>query len=498
MFEDPSGVSSAAMLAVEALLQANISEEAIEKGVLSDAAVRMSPRLLADLKTSFSNHSFDAIFNKIVSLYPKNIMSRRPELNAFRERLRKIPPAIQTRLVNEACDWAEYAVEHLPDLTVELCTSPAGRYLLYGAIQVQISLPVTSGTKKTSRLKEKFLDRIAKLMPQIETEIRMQCCSMDEDACVLIAADKLFGGLHVFTTFVLARQYCYYLSYLAYICIGLPEDELEKLQSLCDWDHLEFTREVAEYSELIDILGPDALLVAFSDSDIGSDFSESVAYRLQLIACLAEEFETCSSEFNKQLKQRDLTEASLKKSLTDANREIERLCQSSATEKMQAVLSENQSLKAELDQLRNELALKNERLAKVAPTPAAAAPKARQEGPVLPLPHQESAPRFSEKDNLELLKNMKAIVVGGHPIFHNKLSQILPDWSFYNADETGVPDALIKGCDLVVFHTNYCSHKLTEGVLSNARQYQKLVAYAYKVNPTAFLDEVASEVRKRS
>lgn len=82
------------------------------------------------------------------------------------------------------------------------------------------------------------------------------------------------------------------------------------------------------------------------------------------------------------------------------------------------------------------------------------------------------------------------------PTLFSRLADLCPKaimgWSFYDADETGVDKSVLRGSDLVVFHTQYCSHQITEGALRKTRTYGVPVGYAYKVNPPAFFAEVVT------
>lgn len=72
--------------------------------------------------------------------------------------------------------------------------------------------------------------------------------------------------------------------------------------------------------------------------------------------------------------------------------------------------------------------------------------------------------RELSEDQLDKLRNMKVIVVGGHKNFHNLLTRKVENWRCFDPRECGNIEAVCKHAEVVVFMTNYISHTVYNSV----------------------------------
>ena len=69
----------------------------------------------------------------------------------------------------------------------------------------------------------------------------------------------------------------------------------------------------------------------------------------------------------------------------------------------------------------------------------------------------------------EEIKNMRIVIIGGHPNWTYKVKKAFPDWVFVNPDATGSTDpSIVDKADKVYFFTDIISH-------SNYYRYMNIV-----------------------
>lgn len=78
------------------------------------------------------------------------------------------------------------------------------------------------------------------------------------------------------------------------------------------------------------------------------------------------------------------------------------------------------------------------------------------------------------------LNQYNIIFMGGHQNLVNKLSDLYPNWTFYNDDTLNA--ALPKDADFLVYFTNHCSHTLFNSMQSWNKMKKRPIHYAYSNN----------------
>ncbi|WP_341744737.1 hypothetical protein [Azonexus hydrophilus] len=487
-----------AVEAIEALLSGRVSG-AVAMALAQGCYGTASQKLMASLTSNFLTPKISNAFASIGEAFPRSVMSRDPLLAAYRKKYRSIPGLMQKKVGIEASEWASYAMVENPEMVMDLCeTEPAKRYISYG-IDGMLGVPVEAGTKKKDKSREKFYSKLESSTPLIRREIYASGAEHDMDAAVLIAANHLMGGFGPIIHYSLACQYTYYVSYIMLVSAGMGCESLDGFRKSCDLENVEFCEDVLMASEVLAEFQAEGSAVAIGGPDVAYSFSESVREHLDVSAKLARFLEEEAAQNLKQAKLSGKREADLSRELSSARSTIERLRAASTNEELSSAHNECAALRRELSKLTNELALRDQRIASLE------AKLAQRGRAVREVPEASSAIRQearqvetaqTNKADMSYLGKLKVLVVGGHLIFHQKVRKVFPEWLFYDADEATVGEAAIAAADLIIFHTNYCSHKLTDGVLNKARLLKKPLGYAYKVNLPAFFAEVEGVARK--
>ena len=107
----------------------------------------------------------------------------------------------------------------------------------------------------------------------------------------------------------------------------------------------------------------------------------------------------------------------------------------------------------------------------------------------------------SETEDIEsmaeyLEHNVKGIIVGGHPNFHNKLQKYIPGWKKY-PPRTKVPSECVYGSDIIVFYTDHIDHSTYLGVIAEARRCSCKLLYVHNVNMEYTIKKIYMECEGR-
>ena len=108
---------------------------------------------------------------------------------------------------------------------------------------------------------------------------------------------------------------------------------------------------------------------------------------------------------------------------------------------------------------------------------------------------------ISETENIETMAeylehNVKGIIVGGHPNFHNKLQKYIPGWKKY-PPRTKVPSECVYGSDIIVFYTDHIDHSTYLGVIAEARRCSCKLLYVHNVNMESTIKKIYMECEGR-
>ena len=97
---------------------------------------------------------------------------------------------------------------------------------------------------------------------------------------------------------------------------------------------------------------------------------------------------------------------------------------------------------------------------------------------------------------INTINKYNGIIIGGHPNWINKMQQKLDNWKFIGVDVNTIPDSILNGTDVVLFFTDYLSHKLYYGIIDSLRETDIKVGYIKNVNVDLSLKEIYNVVKE--
>ena len=170
----------------------------------------------------------------------------------------------------------------------------------------------------------------------------------------------------------------------------------------------------------------------------------------------------------------------LEKDLSAARGEISRL-----SALLSGAQEENRRLERELSRLKAELAEET---------------KNRQELNALreflfSLDRQEEYEETSPYDLAEL-QNYKAVLVGGHEKWQQRMKELLPRFIFIHPDNAAFDVRLLDGVDTVLIYTQYISHAIYERVMSAIAGRNITVGFINQPNESLVLSDIARIIQR--
>jgi len=495
---------AAGVLAGQLALDKEFTVEFLEKalaGPVTNETKQAEFKLAGDVRTRLSNPRLYAVFSAQESHFSKAVIERNPGLVAYQDQLRQIVDSMRRNLATEALDWAKELLSTNPSLAASLCTSEtAVGWMDYG-MDVLFCGATSQSKKKQDHESERLFRRYANKMPRIFEAIKIADCASDPDACLEIAVRELYGSLRPIMLYSLALTYGYYIVLGLLVFCGRTEEQLEVVAGYTLIDDLEFSESVLAKSSILPQLGPVGQLLIEYDFDVLCIVSGIIGYHRFVGNELGAAIQSIQDEHQRKEREWARTEKSLNKSIEAHAKSIAALEKGSADATTKSLLAELAASKDEIAKLRDLVHRQEDRISRLQAEVKSVEKKTvaidEEAHSALPSPSAaRSVVQPSAQEALAYLQGIKGIVVGGHPIFLQKLAQALPEWSLHGAEETTVDEAYVLAADLVVFFTNHCSHTLTQSVLKITRRNQIPVAYAYKVNPDAFYVEVAKQAQR--
>lgn len=103
---------------------------------------------------------------------------------------------------------------------------------------------------------------------------------------------------------------------------------------------------------------------------------------------------------------------------------------------------------------------------------------------------------IEEKINPEELKNYKAVVIGGHEKWQQRMKELLPNFIFIHPDNLNFDIRLLDGIEIVFVYVNYLSHGIYYKVMSAIEGTNIKVAYLNRQNEDKVLQKIYKEIYK--
>lgn len=94
---------------------------------------------------------------------------------------------------------------------------------------------------------------------------------------------------------------------------------------------------------------------------------------------------------------------------------------------------------------------------------------------------------IEEKFDLDILKNYKAVIIGGHEKWQQKMKRLLPDFIFIHPDSLNFDTKLLDSVDHIFIYTNYLNHGIYYKVMNHIADKDIKVEYLSQQNENKVL-----------
>lgn len=102
---------------------------------------------------------------------------------------------------------------------------------------------------------------------------------------------------------------------------------------------------------------------------------------------------------------------------------------------------------------------------------------------------------IEENVNLELLKDVKAVVIGGHDKWQARMKEYLPNYIFISPDQLNFDIKTLEKVEIVFIYTNYLSHALYYKVMQALEGSSIKISYVNNQNDQMVLKAMYHEIK---
>jgi len=482
---DPENLRNVATLGVFCIYELGPTAEVIKLAMEQVVPTEREIEQLAIKAKKEINLNVTPYYNEVLASLAVSSGDSDDEICRHQSRRRSLVRRVRDQVPNLAWIEAERIVREEPERVVEYFTS--GKKSMERAFLKAVHTMVPK-IKSLESFHGQMHRRILTLANRMEG---LNKDKFSETEAIALAAEE-FGGFPLLAICSLAIQITMEAGRLAHIGIVLnPEDMIEGLDHksapglvvaaaarLPVWE--EYARCVQDLSTAPYKQWPEiscAWVVANAMATDGHEIEQQ--HRTEFQHALREE-----SRENRRLTKRT---AELQTALNTMRRtqeeERKRAAQPRQAPNAAPVNEETMELRRTIERMRNELDAQREELlgTRALLDSIISIPPAEPQDNPLPVTESE-------------LKGMRGVIIGGHPIFLNKLRKTFPKYTYYSADQKRIDEQSIIGSDFVVFFTGYCNHSLTENALRLCRQYDIPTGYSSRVNLDHFIADVGQVI----
>lgn len=98
---------------------------------------------------------------------------------------------------------------------------------------------------------------------------------------------------------------------------------------------------------------------------------------------------------------------------------------------------------------------------------------------------------YAEKDiDYNILKTIKAVIIGGHEKWQSRMKEILPGCIFIHTDMINFDMAVLDSVDIVFFYVNYLNHSIYYRIIERLRNTKKKIHYLNQQNESLVLKDI--------
>ena len=441
--------------------------------------------------------------------FPKALTDRFDTLQTYVSMEREVNQWLNVGARQAVVAWVRHALEHERELVLALMADPMSSVYAMDAFLLAgqtLGLPGFMDKRKYARpLPSHGLDSyLPRAVKAVRRAVESQAIA-DDDSMYIVALDALLGRASNLPAFALGMHCGRAFEAVAYLSKNCSADYLDDVFSCLPDDPTATLKSMLSHAAIPDACWAASVLL----SQVDRNGQEALAHYgddwKELFSRTVEDLEATIRDGQQTLKAAEQRARTAERSVKQLETAMERLEKGKESGTVKALKARADSLAREIDSLRNLVARRDARIANlearlagqaVAEEPVPDDTGAAGEAPApAAAPLVPQAPKIPYEEALAQLQALRGVLVGGHTNFVNKIRPLLPGWSFFSNEEKRVDDALIANADLVVFFTASCSHTLTEPAMRLVRQHDKAHCYGTRINPPAFICEIASQAR---
>lgn len=86
----------------------------------------------------------------------------------------------------------------------------------------------------------------------------------------------------------------------------------------------------------------------------------------------------------------------------------------------------------------------------------------------------KNVPKSQQNRTIELWKDQKVLVVGGHIHWQNKLKERFPKWQFVQSNQSALVGHMVKGKDIIICNTSILDHSCYYKMIGEKEKQQQL------------------------
>lgn len=419
-------------------------------------------------------------------------------LDEYAGRVKSIHDFAQHRLGSESWEWADFMLNKHPELAVRICSLPDNareiQWLTCAAVQ---GLDMNHYGRKSWG--ESVTDKVSSLERRLVPKAVKAGYKPSSIDFALLVIEDVYGNIRAPMRFALALFFQNAFLYATSILLGREDAQFNPDAKAYTREEFECYEAVALRASFTKELGTEAFMAtlmtgASADRTRKENLKirERVIASAQAIDVMVASQEEAAAHYKREIEN-------LRQGLSAAETKVcqleDELANDSRTRQLR---TEQEDLSAEVAEVYLQLWRREQKIVRLESRIRELATALQRRVTDIPEFSHDTATTqsFTAEDDLAALEAVKGVVVGGHPTFISKLKLLLPTWSFYAGEDKTTDDDVVKGADLVVLWTNYCSHTLTNPVSKLIRKHGIPVCYSEKSNTPTFINEVASFVRQ--
>ncbi|KNZ70316.1 hypothetical protein Tfer_0876 [Thermincola ferriacetica] len=111
------------------------------------------------------------------------------------------------------------------------------------------------------------------------------------------------------------------------------------------------------------------------------------------------------------------------------------------------------------------------------------------------LENPETPDHTEDTPDLDRIREVQGLIVGGHDRWQQKMRSLLPEWKFIGTDNVNFPVNLLDKAEVVFVFAGYLSHALYFRIINEVRRRKLRLEFIRNVNEELALREIAGKLK---